>query len=145
MATDNIASIADLAEAYYAKLALLLDNYASVRNNVVTLRPRSPWFTSEIKEQKVKRRTLKRLWQKTRLTVAREELTRNNVQSFTGSFVRPKQAYYTDLISELESKPSELFGTQETLLKGRTEKLYPPCNASEDLANQYSLIIFNGR
>lgn len=71
MATDNIALLADLAEAYYAKLALLLDNYASVRNNAVTLRPRSPRFTSEIKEQKVKRRTLERLWQKTRLTVDR--------------------------------------------------------------------------
>ena len=49
-----------------------------------------------------------------------------------------KASYYTDLISELKSKPSDLFGTLETLLKGRTEKLYPPCNSSEDLANLFA-------
>ena len=49
-----------------------------------------------------------------------------------------KASYYTDLISELESIPSELFGTLETLLKGRTEKLYPPCDSSEDLANKFT-------
>ena len=49
-----------------------------------------------------------------------------------------KASYYTNLISELKSKPSDLFGTLETLLKGRTEKLQPPCNSSEDLANLFA-------
>ena len=49
-----------------------------------------------------------------------------------------KASHYTDLISELESKPSELFGTLETLQKGRTEKLYPPCDSSKDLANKFA-------
>ena len=49
-----------------------------------------------------------------------------------------KASYYTDRISELKSKPSDLFGTLETLLKGRTEKLYSPCNSTEDLANLFA-------
>ena len=44
--------------------------------------------------------------------------------------------YYTDIIAELDSKPRELFGTLETLLKARAEKVYPPCNSSVDLANK---------
>ena len=57
---NDIASIADLVEAYNAKLASLLDDKAPARNKVVTLRPKSPWFTPEIREQKLKRRRLER-------------------------------------------------------------------------------------
>ena len=49
-----------------------------------------------------------------------------------------KAGYYTNLISELKSKPSDLFGILETLLKGKTKKLQPPCNSSEDLANLFA-------
>ena len=31
-----------------------------------------------------------------------------------------------------------MFGTLETLLKGRAEKLYPPCNSTKDLANLFA-------
>ena len=61
---NDIASIADLVEAHNAKLASLLDDHAPVRNKVVTLRPKSPWFTPEIREQKLKRRRLERRWRK---------------------------------------------------------------------------------
>ena len=47
-----------------------------------------------------------------------------------------KARHHSDLFSELVSRLSELFGTLETLLKGRTEKLYLPCDSSEDLANK---------
>ena len=44
-----------------------------LKSKIVTLRPKSPWFTLEIQEQKVKRRRLERRWRKTRrLTIDRE-------------------------------------------------------------------------
>ena len=52
---NDITSIADLVEPYNAKLTSLFDDHARVRNKVVTLRPKSPWFTPEIREQKMKR------------------------------------------------------------------------------------------
>ena len=72
---NDIASIGDLVETYNGKLASLLDNHAPVRNKIVTLRPKSPWFTPAIKEQKAKRRRLVRRWRKTKLTVDREIYT----------------------------------------------------------------------
>ena len=57
---NDITSIADLVEPYNAKLVSLFDDHARVRNKVVTLRPKSPWFTPEIREQKMKRRRLER-------------------------------------------------------------------------------------
>ena len=55
---NDVASVDDLVETYNEKLTSLLDNHAPVRNKVVTLRPKSPWFTPEIKEQRAKRRRL---------------------------------------------------------------------------------------
>ena len=52
---NDITSIADLVAEYNAKLASLFDDHARVRNKVVTLRPKFPWFTPEIREQKMKR------------------------------------------------------------------------------------------
>ena len=53
-------------------VASQLDNHAPVRNKIVTLRPKSPWFILEIKEQKAKCRWLEIRWRETRLTADRE-------------------------------------------------------------------------
>ena len=103
---------------------------------MVTLRPKSPWFTPEITEQKAKQRRLEYRLQKTRLTVDREIYTQINCAVVHRLICLSKASYYTDLISERVSKLSELFGTLETLLKDRTEKLYLPYDSSEDLANK---------
>ena len=104
---------------------------------MVTLRPKSPWFTPEITEQKAKRRRLEYRLQKTRLTVDREIYTQHC--AVIHRLIRlSKASYCTDLISELVSKLSELFGTLETLQTDRTEKLYLPCDSSEDLANKFT-------
>ena len=85
----------------------------------------------------MKRRRLERRWRKTRLTVDRKIYTQQC--AVVHRLIRKSKAsYYTDIISELKSKPSDLFGTLETLLKGKTEKLYLPCNSSEDLANLFA-------
>ena len=98
---------------------------------MVTLCPKSPWFTPEIMEQKAKRRRLEYR------SVDREIYTQQC--TVVHRLIRlSKASYYTDLISELVSKLSELFGTLETLLKDRTEKLYLPCDSSEDLANKFT-------
>ena len=134
---DNTLSLNNLVERHNTKLASLLNSHAPVRNKVVTLRPKSPWFTPEIKDQKAKLRRLERRWRKSRLTVDREIYTQQC--AVVHRLIRESKAiHYTDLIEELESKPRELFGTLETLLKGRTEKLYPSCSSPQDLAYRFS-------
>ena len=74
-------------------------------------------------------------WQKTRLTVDREIYAQQCAVVYR-LICMSKASYYTDLISELVSKLSELFGTVETLLKGRTEKRCVPCDSCEYLAKK---------
>ena len=64
----DIASQNDLVEGYNMKLGSLLDDHAPAKSKIVTLCPKSPWFTLEIQEQKVKRRRMERCLRKTRLT-----------------------------------------------------------------------------
>ena len=53
-------------------VASQLDYHAPVRNKIVTLCPKSPWFIPEIKEQKAKCRRLEIRWRETRITADRE-------------------------------------------------------------------------
>ena len=46
--------------------------------------------------------------------------------------------YYSELIAELSSDPGELFRTLETLLNGKTERLYPPVTSPEVLPNRFA-------
>ena len=91
---NNIASLNDLVERYNMKLGSLLDDHAPSKSKIVTLRPKSPWFTLEIQEWKVKRRRLERRWRKTRLTLDREIYTQQYV--IVHRFIlASKESYYT--------------------------------------------------
>ena len=49
-----------------------------------------------------------------------------------------KERYYSELVAEPSSDPRELFRTLETLLKGRTERLYPPVTSPEVLPSRFA-------
>ena len=51
-----------------AVLSSILDKHAPLRKRVITIRPRAPWYSEEIKEQKVICRRLERRWRRSRLT-----------------------------------------------------------------------------
>jgi len=85
--------------------------------------------------EKVTRRRLVRCWCRIRLTVGRELYTQQCAvvcKHIHGA----KERYYAELIAELSSDPRKLFRTLETLLNGRTERLYPPVTSPEVLPKQ---------
>ena len=53
-------SLRDLIDHYESILSGLLDVHAPVREKTKTVRTNSPWFTPEIREQKIIRRRLER-------------------------------------------------------------------------------------
>ena len=60
----------ELGEQYDSEsvLSSILDKHAPLRKRVITIRPRAPWYSEEIKEQKVICRRLERRWRRSRLT-----------------------------------------------------------------------------
>lgn len=54
-----------------SSLLFLILMHLPSKERVITLRPSSPWYTDDIKAEKVKRR-LERVWRKSGLTIDRQ-------------------------------------------------------------------------
>lgn len=54
-----------LTEQYDEILCSVLNNYAPLKQRVVTIRTSAPWNNQEVASEKIKRRRLERKWRKT--------------------------------------------------------------------------------
>ena len=54
-----------LTEQYDDILCSVLNNYAPLKQRVVTIRTSAPWNNQEVASEKIKRRRLERKWRKT--------------------------------------------------------------------------------
>ena len=63
-----LLDLSELCDQYDSVVSSILDKHAPLRKRVITSRPRAPWYSQEIKEQKVICRRLERRWRRSRLT-----------------------------------------------------------------------------
>ena len=128
----------DLIGRYNTILTTFLNDHAPTRKKFVILRCAYLWLTPEIKIETVSRKRLDHPWRRTRLTVDRKLYTRQCV--VVCKLIREaRERYYCELIAELASDPRELFRTLETLLIGRTERLYSIITSPEVLPNRFAV------
>ena len=116
--------LSELCDQYDSVLSSILDKHAPLRKRVITTRPRAPWYSEEIKEQKVICRRLERRWRRSRLT--------SDYQSYTdqrtvvkNTIFKSKMDYYSSLIYLAESDRKTLFRTITRLLHRKADKLFP--------------------
>jgi len=72
LVTSPADDITGITLQYHSELQSLLDVHAPSKQRIVSRRPPTPWYTEEIKTEKVKRRKLERTWRKSRLTIDRD-------------------------------------------------------------------------
>ena len=99
---------------------MILDKHAPLRKRVITIRPRAPWYSEEIKEQKVIFHRIERRWRFSRLTI-----------------FKSKMVYYSSLIYSAESDSKTLFRTITRLPHWKADKLFPTSSSAVDLANKF--------
>ena len=128
--------LSELCDQYDSVLSSILDKHAPLRKRVITTRPRAPWYSEEIKEQKVICRRLERRWRRSRLT--------SDYQSYTdqrtvvkNTIFKSKMDYYSSLIYSAESDSKTLFRTITRLLHRKADKLFPTSSSAVDLANKF--------
>ena len=128
--------LSELCDQYDSVLSSILDKHAPLRKRVITIRPRAPWYSEEIKEQKVICRRLERRWRRSRLT--------SDYQSYTAqrtvvknTIFKSKMDYYSSLIYSAESDSKTLFRTITRLLHRKADKLFPTSSSADDLANKF--------
>ncbi len=66
---ENIANLDELTQCYDHELSHILNNHAPVRRKILKVKRSTPWYTAELRQLKVKRRSLERKMRKTKLEV----------------------------------------------------------------------------
>ena len=132
---DPATSAAGLLEQYDTTLSALLGKHAPVQTRTITVRPKDPRFSGDIKMAKQKRRQLERKWRQSRLTIYRDlfKEQRRHVNQLISS---AKSTYYTAKITEA-SDHKQLYNVVNALLI-KPEASLPDGGSLEQLANRFS-------
>ena len=103
----------------------------------ITVRPKAPWYTSEIASRKRLRRKLEHLWRRTKSQTHRKEYQKQCCV-VNDLLYASKQAYYCGKIKDNLHNPKFLFPTINKLLQMNTERLYPSSTDDSALANTFA-------
>ena len=137
MGYENIEDITDLVDLYENTLTSLLELHAPLKRRVVTLRPAAPWYSDQIRAEKVKRRRLERHWRANRLTVTRE-LYVNQCNLVNRLIHESKMKFYSAVIDENRSNQAALFTTVDKMLNSKVLNKLPSYDSALDLANRFA-------
>ena len=121
--------LSEFCDQYDSVLSSILDKHAPLRKRVITIRPRAPWYSEEIKEQKVICRRLERRWRCSRLTSDDQSYTDQRTVVKKTIF-KSKMDYYSSLIYSAESDRKTLFRTITRLLHRKADKRFPTSSSA---------------
>ena len=83
---------------YNSELSRILDKHAPLKSRVVTMRPAAPWFSEEIKLERIRRR-LERKWRRSGLPEDRIRFVEQN-RIVNQLLFSARCQYYTKRIDE---------------------------------------------
>lgn len=103
---------------------------------VTVVRPRVPWYSSELKLLKAKRRKLERKMRKSNLPSDIQEYKRV-CNEYCAMLKCAKKDHYSDLIEESAGESKKLFRVVNSLCNEPLDNLLPPHSCSQQLANDF--------
>ena len=132
--------LSELCDQYDPVISSVLNKHAPLSKRVIThapIRPHfhAPWYSEEMKGQKVICRKLERRWRRSRLTSDHQSYT-YQLTVAKNTIFKSKMDYYSSLIYSAESDSKTLFCTITRLLYSKEDKLFPSSSAV-DLANKF--------
>jgi len=92
-------SFKELAQCYDTTLSQILDKHAPVNTKILTVRPRVPWFSLDLKKRKITLRKLKKKMLKPR-SQQDKDAYREVCNNYSMLLKNTKQRYYSDVIEE---------------------------------------------
>lgn len=112
------------------------DKHAPLQRKVTVLRPRVPWYSSELKLLKAKQRKLERKMRKSNLPSVIEEYKRV-CNKYCAMLKCAKRDHYSDLIEDSAGDSKKLFRVVNSLCNEPSDNLLPPHSCSQQLANDF--------
>ena len=134
---DNF-DLDSLIDHINSNLSLILDKYAPLKTVTVKPRASNPWFTSNLRSERGKRRQLERIWRKTRNDS--DKLANKKQCYLYNSKVKKAQSDYFSSFFKSNSNTKELWHSIDKLLHRFSSSL--PNSSSKQSADQFALILW---
>ena len=133
--SDSSSDLQEPLHLYNSELSSILDKHAPLKSRMVTIRPAAPWFSEEIKLERIGRR-FERKWRRSGLPEDRIRFIEQN-RIVNQLLFSARSQYYTKLIDENCLNQRKLFGIVSKLLHRNPAPFYPSCYSAVDLVNNF--------
>ena len=138
---ENIVNLDELTQCYDHELSRILSNHAPVRRKILKVKRSTPWYTAELRQLKVKRRSLERKMRKTKLEVDWSAY-RKMCNRYCYLLNKARTDYYSTLINDNSHDPKKLYRIVNFLCAAPQEDPLPPHNDLGHLANTFNEYFF---
>ena len=132
---SNLTCPSKVADQYNKHLSTLIDRHAPLQAKFVTIRPKAPWYTDDIKEAKRRRRQAERRLIKSGLCIDKE-LYRRECELYYECIFMARSTYLKNLIAESNSK--QLFNIVKSLSSPNQSSILPDHSSDTELANRFA-------
>ena len=114
------ANLPDMVNGYFDSLTAVIDQVAPTKTRLITIRPKAPWYTIDIDNEKKCRRMYERKWRRTK-----DPTDRNNYlekcKHVNQMIHESKSNFYSSVISENKGNQRILFQTIDKLLHRKND------------------------
>ena len=139
---DIYTNLCDMVNEYFDSLTAVIDKVAPIKTRLITIRPKAPWYTIDIDEEKKCRRRYERKWRQTK-----DPTDRNNClekcRHVNQMIHESKSNFYSSVISENKGNQRILFQTVDKLLHRKNDIVLPTSSSDEHLAERFSDYFIN--
>ena len=115
----------------------LIDKHAPLREGVVTVRPKAPWYNSEIDTAKRLRRKLEHKWLKTKSQIDHDNF-RQQCAVVNDLILKSKETFYNGKIEDCDGDQNLLFKVIDKILHNNDEPQLPSHNSLDELVNKFA-------
>ena len=135
--TNPSDNASDIVRQYNGTLCELADKHAPMLEKKVTVRPRAPWYTSEINAAKRSRRRLEHKWLKSALTVDRLAY-KDQCQVVNNLIIETKKAYYNNKVESASGDQKSLFKIVNNMFHNTSEPQLPSHDSLDILVDRFA-------
>ena len=134
-AVSKVLNLDMLVTSYDEILSDIIDKYAPLKTKFVQVRPKAPWMTSEVINERRIKRMLERRWGY-RKTDESKKAFKEQMKKYK-PLNRAHTEYYSNLVLENSNNPKSLFKVIVTLLNNKKKLPLPDHSSAIQLASRF--------
>ena len=131
----TVHDVNSAVQKYNATLRDIADKHAPEKTRVFRIRADTPWYTSELAEEKRRRRQLERKFKQTKLVIDKEKLD-NQRNKYNHLLTEAKKNYFKSKVENAASS-KDLYKVCNKLLNREQKSVLPTHECAKELADKF--------